>query len=40
MKAVPAVGDLQMKLLLDTRSQRVLYVEARKDAVDFLITHA
>ena len=27
----------QMKLLVDKRSRRVLYAEARKDAVDFLI---
>ncbi|KAM0861399.1 hypothetical protein ACQ4PT_045940 [Festuca glaucescens] len=27
----------QMKLLVDNRSRRVLYAEARKDAVDFLI---
>ena len=35
MKAVPAAGNPQMKLLLDTRSQHVLYAEARKDVVDF-----
>uniref|UniRef100_A0A453LIB2 Uncharacterized protein n=1 Tax=Aegilops tauschii subsp. strangulata TaxID=200361 RepID=A0A453LIB2_AEGTS len=30
-------AGLQMKLLVDRRSRRVLYAEARKDAVDFLI---
>ncbi|KAM3277306.1 hypothetical protein ACQJBY_045267 [Aegilops geniculata] len=32
-----AVAVMQMKLLVDRRSRRVLYAEARKDAVDFLI---
>jgi hypothetical protein len=32
-----AASAPQMKLLVDTRSRRVLYAEARKDAVDFLI---
>ncbi|XP_062194462.1 uncharacterized protein LOC133897680 [Phragmites australis] len=36
--ATPATpSSPQMKLLVDKRSQRVLYAEARKDAVDFLI---
>ncbi|CAN6205159.1 unnamed protein product [Urochloa humidicola] len=33
----PAAGGPQLKLLVDKRSRRVLYAEARKDAVDFLI---
>jgi len=37
VKAAPAAGVPQMKLLVDTRSRRVLYAEARKDALDFLI---
>lgn len=32
-----AVAVTQMKLLVDRRSRRVLYAEARKDAVDFLV---
>jgi hypothetical protein len=32
-----AVSAPQMKLLVDKRSRRVLYAEANKDAVDFLI---
>jgi hypothetical protein len=35
--ATPAAGGPQLKLLVDKRSRRVLYAEARKDAVDFLI---
>ncbi|CAN6225321.1 unnamed protein product [Urochloa humidicola] len=35
--ATPAGGGPQLKLLVDKRSRRVLYAEARKDAVDFLI---
>ncbi|XP_062199690.1 uncharacterized protein LOC133902120 [Phragmites australis] len=35
-KLAPAAGP-QLKLLVDKRSRRVLYAEARKDAVDFLI---
>ncbi|CAN6218591.1 unnamed protein product [Urochloa humidicola] len=33
----PAAGGPQLKLLVDKRTRRVLYAEARKDAVDFLI---
>lgn len=33
----PAAGGPQLKLLVDKRSRRVLYAEAHKDAVDFLI---
>jgi hypothetical protein len=29
---------LTMKLLVDTKAQRVVYAEARKDAVDFLFS--
>ncbi|KAI4989469.1 hypothetical protein ZWY2020_036786 [Hordeum vulgare] len=36
-KGAAVVAVLQMKLLVDKRSRRVLYAEARKDAVDFLI---
>ncbi|KAL6601646.1 hypothetical protein ACP70R_005952 [Stipagrostis hirtigluma subsp. patula] len=38
-EAAPAKGGggPQLKLLVDKRSRRVLYAEARKDAVDFLI---
>ncbi|XP_066399864.1 uncharacterized protein [Miscanthus floridulus] len=36
-KPAPAAGGPQLKLLVDRRSRRVLYAEARKDAVDFLI---
>ncbi|CAM0952800.1 unnamed protein product [Alopecurus aequalis] len=36
-EGTPAAAVPQMKLLLDKRSRRVLYAEARKDAVDFLI---
>jgi hypothetical protein len=36
-KPAPAAGGPQLKLLVDRRSLRVLYAEARKDAVDFLI---
>ncbi|KAL6655129.1 hypothetical protein ACP70R_005955 [Stipagrostis hirtigluma subsp. patula] len=32
-----AAGGPQLKLLVDKRSRRVLYAEAHKDAVDFLI---
>ncbi|KAF8759368.1 hypothetical protein HU200_010410 [Digitaria exilis] len=35
--AKPVAGGPQLKLLVDKRSRRVLYAEARKDAVDFLI---
>ncbi|CAL5087048.1 unnamed protein product [Urochloa decumbens] len=35
--APAAGGRPQLKLLVDKRSRRVLYAEARKDAVDFLI---
>ncbi|PNT65051.1 uncharacterized protein LOC100846444 [Brachypodium distachyon] len=35
--AAAATAQPQMKLLVDKRSRRVLYAEARKDAVDFLI---
>uniref|UniRef100_A0A804MHJ1 DUF674 family protein n=1 Tax=Zea mays TaxID=4577 RepID=A0A804MHJ1_MAIZE len=37
VKPAPAASGPQLKLLVDRRSQRVLYAEARKDAVDFLI---
>lgn len=37
VKPAPAAGGPQLKLLVDRRSRRVLYAEARKDAVDFLI---
>ncbi|KAL6844644.1 hypothetical protein ACP4OV_025303 [Aristida adscensionis] len=38
-EAAPAKGGggPQLKLLVDKRSRRVLYAEARKDAVDFLV---
>uniref|UniRef100_A0A0D9UWW3 DUF674 domain-containing protein n=1 Tax=Leersia perrieri TaxID=77586 RepID=A0A0D9UWW3_9ORYZ len=32
------MATMQLKLLVDTRSQRVLYAEAGKDAVDFLLS--
>uniref|UniRef100_A0A0D3HS44 Uncharacterized protein n=1 Tax=Oryza barthii TaxID=65489 RepID=A0A0D3HS44_9ORYZ len=35
--AKPAEAGPQLKLLVDKRSRRVLYAEARKDVVDFLI---
>ncbi|RLN33764.1 hypothetical protein C2845_PM03G05120 [Panicum miliaceum] len=35
--AAPVAGGPQLKLLVDRRSRRVLYAEARKDVVDFLI---
>lgn len=37
VKPARAAGGPQLKLLVDRRSRRVLYAEARKDAVDFLI---
>ncbi|RLM91708.1 uncharacterized protein C2845_PM08G05030 [Panicum miliaceum] len=36
--ASPGPTTLRMKLLVDTRAQRVLFAEASKDAVDFLFS--
>ncbi|CAM0879535.1 unnamed protein product [Alopecurus aequalis] len=36
--AAPAPAPLSLKLLVDTKAQRVLFAEAGKDAVDFLFS--
>ncbi|CAO2201444.1 unnamed protein product [Urochloa humidicola] len=38
MAVPPTTAELRLKLLIDTKSRRVLFAEAGKDAVDFLFS--